>query len=177
MTSHPRPAVELVAVDAVRLEELIAAAVEDADPDDVTPPLGTGWTAERLGWLRTYHEDRRAGFEGGGDEETAAILLAGRVVGASRLQRTEAGHPREAEWGIWLVKSVRGQGIAGEVLRLAAARAVESGASRLVARTTADNEPAVRVMNRAGATIHPDGPGEVTATLDLATFSPPAWRR
>lgn len=164
---------ELVAVDAAVLDELVAAAVDGAAPDDVTPPLGTGWTQERLAWLRNYHEERRAGFAGDGDEETAAIRLGGRIIGGSRLQRTNPADFSEVEWGIWLVKGARGQGIAHRVLALAAQRAVQSGARRLVAHTTATNLPAIRVLERAGASIN-HGPGDtVTAQLALGADARP----
>lgn len=155
--------VELVAVDAGVLDELVAAAVADADPEDVTPPLGTGWTRERLAWLRTYHRERVAGFAGDGDEETAAIRLDGRIIGGTRLQRTDPADPTEVEWGIWLVKAARGQGIAHRVLALATQRAIQSGAQRLVAHTRSTNLPAIEVLQRAGASLHQEPGGTVTA--------------
>lgn len=166
--------VDLVPVDAGVLEELVAAAVGDADPDDVTPPLGTGWTRERLAWLRAYHQERVAGFAGGGAEETAAIRLDGRIIGGTRLQRTDPADPTEVEWGIWLVKGARGRGIAHRVLALATARAIQSGAQRLVAHTRSTNLPAIGVLQRAGASLHHGPSGTVTARLALGSDAPPA---
>lgn len=164
--------VELVGVDAEVLAELVTAATTGADPLDVTPPsLGEGWTPERLDWLRAYHTACFPGFAGGADEETCAIRLDGHVVGASRLRRTTASDPSEVEWGIWLVKLARGLGLARVVLWLAANRAVLSGASTLLARTTIDNEPALRVLQRANATIDHGANGTVFARLELGTHS------
>lgn len=162
--------VELVRVDAEVLADLVTAATIGADPLDVTPPaLGEGWTTERIDWLRAYHTECFPGFEGGADEETCAIRLDGHVVGASRLRRTTPNDPSELEWGIWLVKRARGLGLARVVLRLAANRAVLSGASTLVARTTIGNEPALRVLQRANATIDHSADGTVFARLELST--------
>lgn len=141
MPSDSAPGVQLVPVDPGVLDALLTAAIDGAEPDEVTPPLGPGWTPDRLTWLRTYHEERRVGFSGGGAEETRAVRVSGRIVGASRLQRTNPPDPTEVEWGIWLVKDARGQGVAHAVLTLEMARAARSGASRLVAHTTLDNPP------------------------------------
>lgn len=162
---------QLVRVDEAILDELITIAMTDADPDDVTPPLGDGWTSDRVAWLRAYHRERRTGFAGGGDEETSAIRFDGRVVGASRLHRANPDDAAELECGIWLVKSARGLGISRTVFRLAAERARQAGASRLVARTTAGNAAALRLLQRANAAIQPGPGGAVFASIELTDTS------
>lgn len=176
MTATKSQAVQLVPVVDRVLEELIQAAVADAEPDDVTPPLGEGWTVERVTWLRAYHRERRAGFTGGRDEETSAIRFDGRIVGASRLHRTNPADASELEWGIWLVRSARGQGIGQAVFRLAAKHAARAGARRIVARTTAGNEAALQLLRRVNAAVHPEPDGVVYAVLELTdVFAGEEW--
>ena len=101
--------VELMQIDEGVLARLVAAAMSDAAPDEVTPPMaGDRWGPERIEWLRRFHRDRRAGLEGPLGEPTWAVSLDGTVVGAARLKRT-AG-PAVLETGIWLTRSARGRG-------------------------------------------------------------------
>lgn len=168
----PDSRVVLVPVDAAVLDELIEVATTDTDPDDVTPPLGDGWTPERVAWLRAYHQQRRSGLAGG-DEETRAIRFDGRIVGATRLHRVDREDPSELEFGIWLAKSVRGLGLGGVVLRVAAERATRAGATRLTARTTQSNSAALRLLQRANATLEWGPDQAVSATLALQHCSSP----
>lgn len=163
---EPARSPELVPVDDDVLERLVAVATTDAAPDDVTPPLGEGWTSERVEWLRAFHTLRRTGLAGG-DEETAAVLVDARVVGATRLQRASAAAPDELECGIWLARSARGLGLGSAVLGLLRARAAELGAARLVARTTSDNAAVMALLRRAGAVVAEAGQGAVRAEIQL----------
>lgn len=165
MTSALQHSVELITVDEEVLAALVAVATADADPDDVTPPFGAGWTPQRIEWLQSFHRDRRAGLANG-DEETAAIRVDGRVVGATRLHRS-AETTGDLEYGVWLSKAARGKGLSAPVLDLVAQRAAQAGASRLIAITTAGNEPALRTLRRAGAELHRDEDGGVRATIML----------
>lgn len=160
------PEVELVAVDEVVLSRLVEVATTDAAADDVTPPLGDGWTPDRVEWLRAFHRLRRAGLADG-QEETAAIRVDGRIVGATRLHRSSPETPDQLECGIWLARSSRGLGLSKAVLPLLASRAVAAGASRIVAHTTASNTAAVAVLKRAGATLHSGPDGTVHAAVPL----------
>lgn len=165
MTIAQQHSVQLITVDEQVLAELIAVATEDADPDDVTPPLGAGWTPQRVEWLQSFHRDRRAGLANG-DEETAAIRVDGRVVGATRLHRS-AETTGDLEFGVWLTKAARGKRLSAPVLDLVAQRAAQAGASRLIATTIAGNEPALRTLRRAGAELHRDEVDGVRATIML----------
>lgn len=158
--------VALVPVDEAVLAELVLAATTDADPDEVTPALGRGWTAERVDWLRAFHRDRRAGLAGG-DEETSAVRVADTIVGATRLHRVRPELPDELEYGVWFVRAVRGRGLSRVVFELAVARAMRAGALRLIASTTMDNEPAVRSLRRAGAALSVRVDGSVLAVVPL----------
>ncbi|TRY17313.1 GNAT family N-acetyltransferase [Tessaracoccus rhinocerotis] len=159
---------KLVPVDEAVLDELIGVAMSDAEPDDVTPPLGDGWTTSRVEWLRAFHRQRRAGLSGG-DEETAAIRTGNRIVGATRLHRSSIEDPEQLEYGIWLARSARGRGLSHEVLRLVAARAVALGASRLVLRTKSSNAPVIATLRRAGASIQQGCDGNVVGVIALDT--------
>ncbi|MEV1132396.1 GNAT family protein [Agromyces sp. NPDC049794] len=165
--SHSPPEVELITVDEVVLSRLVEVATTDAAPDDVTPPLGDGWTPDRVEWLRAFHRLRRVGLAHG-EEETSAIRVDGRIVGATRLHRSSPETPDQLECGIWLARSSRGLGLSKTVLRLLASRAVSAGASRIVARTTAGNAAAIAVLKRAGARLRngPDGAVHAVVPLD-----------
>lgn len=163
--------VELVVVDEEVLNELVAVATTDAAPDEVTPPLGEGWTPDRVEWLRAFHRLRRTGFAGG-DEQTSAIRVGGRIVGAVRLHRSSPQTPDALEWGIWLAASWRGRGLSAVVLRLVAERAAALGASRLTARTTSTNASAIATLRRAGAVIRHGDDDSVHAEILLERRSP-----
>lgn len=159
----PSPHLELVPVEESVLEEMVAVAVTDADPDEVTPPGEPDWGPDRIAWLRNFHRTCRAGLTDG-DQLTAAVRVDGRVAGAIRLERVSPG---ELEYGVWLARAARGQGLSAALLPLVVERAVNAGAHRLVARTTAENEPAVATLRRAGARIAL-GPGSaVSAVIEL----------
>lgn len=165
--SGNRSKVELVFVDEDVLEELVTVATTDAAPDEVTPPLGKGWTPERVEWLHDFHRRRRDGLAGDEKEETAAIRVNGRMIGATRLHRASPEAPDRLEWGIWLARSSRGLGLGDAVLRLIAARARMVGASRLVAETTATNAPMIATLRRAGAILSKGADGVVHAEILL----------
>lgn len=95
--------VTLVDVDEDVLARLLRVAVEDADPDEVTPPLAPGWAPQRRDWFLAYHRACRAGsagadgvggfagvggvggFAGERRERTWAVVVGGEPVGAVRL--------------------------------------------------------------------------------------------
>ena len=161
-SAEPSPAiVNLVDVSEAVLEQLLSVAVQDADADEVTPPVGvaSGWNSERISWFREYHHDA-AGLDGPTQQKSWAISSGGELAGSIRLKRTGAG---TLETGIWLGRSFRGNGIARKALRLVMDRAAESGAAVLEAETTAGNAAALVLLRSAGATFeHGDGGGEAT---------------
>ena len=149
-SAEPSPAdVRLVDVDEPVLEQLLTVAIQDADPDEVTPPLGSasGWNSERISWFREYHH-AAAGLDGPAQQKSWAIRSDGELAGSIRLQRTG---PDSLETGIWLGRSFRGRGIAREALRLVIERAAASGAAVLAADTTAGNAAALVLLRSAGA--------------------------
>lgn len=148
------PGVVLLDVSDDVLERLLELAQGDADPDEVTPPLGAGWTAERVHWFRTYHRDAMAGLDGASHEKSWAILSGGRMAGSIRLKRTG---PRAVETGIWLGRSFRGQGIGRLAFRLVAAEAAAAGATLLEAETTSVNRAAQALLHSAGASLTGEG--------------------
>jgi len=94
--------VELRPVDEDVLERLVAVAVADSAPGEVTPPLtpGSAWTAERVDWLRAFHRERRAGRSGPHREATwcalAAVVEEARSWGAVELRADTTGGNRSA---------------------------------------------------------------------------------
>lgn len=157
--------VRLVAVDEVVLDALVAAARRDADPDDVTPPLGTGWGPERERWLRAFHTDRRDGLAGRLHEATWAVLVGSTVGGGVRLRATD--DPDVLETGIWLTRAVRGRGVGTSALTLVVGRARDAGAREVTADTTASNLPMTTVLDRLGFRVQPGAGAAVHARLDL----------
>jgi RimJ/RimL family protein N-acetyltransferase len=155
----------LVSVDDPVLDRLIGAAVADADPDDVTPPLGTGWTAARTAWLESFHRSRRDRIDGLGFEATWAVVVGGEVVGSVRLEQMET--PETLEMGIWLTRRARRRGIGlasmTELLRVAG----QNGARVVRAETTINNTPALALLRRLGFDLAPATEERVEAELVL----------
>ena len=149
-SAEPNPAtVELVDVSEPVLEQLLTVAIQDADADEVTPPLGSasGWNSERISWFREYHH-AAVGLSGPAQQKSWAISSDGELAGSIRLKRTGAD---SLETGIWLGRSFRGHGIARVALRLVMERAASSGAAVLEAETTAGNAAALVLLRSAGA--------------------------
>ncbi|MBD3934899.1 GNAT family N-acetyltransferase [Streptomyces chumphonensis] len=153
--------VQLRPLDAALLSALLEAAVADADPEEVMPPVPgpPGWTdARREAFLR-FHRGRAQGLAADPVEATYAVLLTGpdgeasggrRVVGAARLCPVPSGDG-EAEAGLWLGRSVRRTGVGGAAFRLLVEEARAAGRSGVVAATTPDNQGARRLLAALGA--------------------------
>ncbi|MBO1269422.1 GNAT family N-acetyltransferase [Arthrobacter cavernae] len=155
--------VQLLDVSEDVLELLLGLALGDAEPDEVTPPLGLGWNAARIEWFRKYHRDAMTGLDGASREKSWAIVSGGRIAGSIRLKRSG---PAAVETGIWLGRSFRGQGIGRLALRLVAAEAAAAGATVLGAETTPANRAAQALLRSAGASLSGEF-GSVRAQLPL----------
>ncbi|WP_321164506.1 GNAT family N-acetyltransferase [Arthrobacter sp. Soil763] len=164
----------LTEVTALVLEQLLALAVHDADPDDVTPPLGSaaGWNPERIAWFRAYHR-AACGLDGPAREKTWAVTAGGAVAGSVRLRRVPdlsgPGHGVAVETGIWLGRQFRGRGIGVPALLLVKAEAAALGAGLLVRRRQSRcSGPAAlrrrRTHPRRPARHRPDHPGLTAAS-------------
>ncbi|MEU1953218.1 GNAT family N-acetyltransferase [Nocardia rhamnosiphila] len=153
--------IELEPLTENNLAALLAAAVADADPSEVMPPVAgePGWTAQRKQAFLEFHRGRALRAEEP-VELTYVITVDGRAVGAARLEYQ--GDSFEA--GVWIGRSHRGRGVGRAVagkLRIAAAAA---GIRQIVAVTTDDNAAARRLLP-AGTPIGEDG--TVRATVEL----------
>jgi RimJ/RimL family protein N-acetyltransferase len=142
--------VALVPVDEPVLARLVGAAVADATPDEVTPPVASGnrWTPERIEWLRRFHRDRRMGLDGPLGEASWAVTAGGDVVGAVRLKRM--AEPDVLETGIWLTRSARGKGVGRKAIADVLERARAHGARAVRADTSPENAAALHVLQRLG---------------------------
>ena len=160
------PDVRLADVDEPMLERLLAIAMDDASPDEVTPPLGDGpgWNADRTDWFRAYHRSAAAGLDGPAREKSWAILCDGSPAGSVRLKRAAAG---TAETGIWVGRSFRGRGVGSAALDLVLVEARLAGLRQVLARTTAGNIGAQRLLAAAGARLTHDDGGAVGAAVVL----------
>ncbi|MEC5190909.1 MULTISPECIES: GNAT family N-acetyltransferase [unclassified Arthrobacter] len=165
------PPVLLIDVSGRVLEQLLTVAIQDADADEVTPPLGsaTGWNSERISWFREYHL-AAAALDGPAQEKTWAINAGGELAGSVRLKRTGAD---SLETGIWLGRGFRGRGVAREALRLVIGRAAASGAAVLEAYTTAGNTAALVLLRSAGAELEEGGASEAAAVPVRARIALP----
>ncbi len=150
----PMPRVELRLLDEANLSELLDAAVADADPADVMPPVSgpPGWTEDRRRAFCDFHRSRSIATAEPA-ESTYVITLDDRVIGAARLQPSGGS----VEMGIWIGRSHRGRGIgrlvAAELLTLAQ----QTDATRIVASTTSHNTAAQQLLRGIGATLTPTG--------------------
>lgn len=168
---------ELVEVDEAVLGELVEVAVRDAHPNEVTPPLSAGeeWTAARVEWLRSFHEDRRGGLLGAGRESTWAVRAGGVVVGAARLKRAASAGSVEA--GVWLCRSARGRGIGRRTMVALIEQAASAGAEEVRAETAEGNHAAVAVLRGLGFEISVAGtaagalPGRPGGRPVMASFA------
>lgn len=164
----PAPAqVRLTDIDEPLLAQLLQLALRDASPAEVTPPLGEGqdWNAARIDWFRAYHRAAAAGLDGPAAEKSWAVLCDGEPAGCIRLKRT--GEGTSAETGIWLGRSYRGRGVGNAAVALVLAEARRAGLQQVVARTTAGNTGAQRILTSAGAALTHDGDGAVSAVVEL----------
>jgi RimJ/RimL family protein N-acetyltransferase len=154
-TGRPEPragvGVELLDVDETVLSRMVGAAVSDAAPDEVTPPLaGPHWGPERIEWLRRFHRDRRMGLDGPLGEATWAVAVDGAIVGAVRLKRM--AEPDVLETGIWLARPARGKGVARTAIADVLEHARAHGARAVRADTSRENASALYVLQRLGFT-------------------------
>ncbi|MGW1239284.1 GNAT family N-acetyltransferase [Streptomyces bobili] len=160
-----RSDVTLHPLDRTLLTELLLAAVEDADPLEVMPPVEgpQGWTRERRSAFLRFHESRS--LAANPVETTFAIAAGGRVVGAARLcpVETRAG---TAEAGVWIGRSHRGAGVGGAVLELLLDRARAAGFTSVCVSTTPHNLAVRALMAGIGVELVHDGEG-LTACVDL----------
>ena len=163
---EPAPSgVELLDVDETVLSRLVGAALQDAEPDEVTPPMaGARWGPERIEWLRRLHRDRRLGLEGPLGEATWAVAVDGEVVGGVRLKKT--AEPGVLETGIWLTRPARGKGVARTAIALVLERARAHGARAVRADTSPENASAIYVLQRLGFRTSVEG-DRVVAVRDV----------
>lgn len=161
-----RADVTLRRLDESLLEDLLEAAVADADPLEVMPPVAgpAGWTAERRAAFLRFHRSRSLAAEP--VESTYAILVGdATVVGAARLHPLE-GPKHAAEAGVWIGRSHRGGGVGSAVLRHLLVLARADGFDFLFVSTTADNVASRRVLAGMGVDLVRDG-DSVTGWVDL----------
>ena len=162
--------VSLVDVDEPILERLISAAVADASVNEVTAPISVGndWSPPRIEWLREFHRTRRDGLNGRRREATWAIVVGAEVVGSVRLRQTAETGILEA--GIWLTRRVRGHGVARAAMADLLQKAVMLGARAVRAETTADNAPALGLLEQFGFELARNNEGTIiTAVLAFDT--------
>jgi RimJ/RimL family protein N-acetyltransferase len=160
--------VTLVDIDEAVLAAVVDAAVRDAEPNEVTPPIDAvdEWTDARVDWMRDLHRSCRAGLAGPTGQATWAVFHDGRVVGAVRLKRTGDGSVLET--GIWLTRSARGHGVAVSAVQAVVGKAADFGAKAVYAETTLGNVRAQGALRQVGfALSRGPRPDEVRALLRL----------
>jgi RimJ/RimL family protein N-acetyltransferase len=155
--------ISLIELDETQLARLLEAAVADADPLEVMPPVDgpSGWNAERRLAFLEFHRGRSIGTDNP-VETTYVIEVDGQVIGAARLEPTGD----DVEAGVWIGRSWRGRGAGKLVAAELLAMAGKTGAARFVASTTADNSAARKLLGGIGAEMTTDG-DDVEAALEL----------
>jgi RimJ/RimL family protein N-acetyltransferase len=175
-----RSDVTLRPLDEKVLRDLLDAAVADADPREVMPPLeadpdagaADAWTPERRSAFLRFHRTRSLAAEP--VEITYAVAVGKAVVGAVRLFPLAAGERAArpaAEAGVWLMRSYRGAGVGDAAFRHLLGLARTQGIERLYVHTTAENTAARALIAALGATVVRGGSSgaggaAVTAWLD-----------
>ncbi|MFI1357503.1 GNAT family N-acetyltransferase [Streptomyces sp. NPDC020898] len=166
-----RSDVTLRLLDRTLLTELLHAAVEDADPLEVMPPVEgpggpDGWTPERRSAFVRFHESRSLAADP--VETTFAIAVSGRVVGAARLCPVEK-QAGTAEAGVWIGRSHRGVGVGGAVLELLLEQARAAGFTSVYVSTEPHNTAVRALLAGIGVDLVPDCPDgdALTARVDL----------
>lgn len=167
-----RPDVTLRQLDEDLLQDLLEAAVADADPHEVMPPVAgpAGWTAERRTAFSRFHRSRSLSADP--VEVTYAIVVGDAVVGAARLCPVQ-GAEHTVEAGVWIGRSHRGSGVGGQVLHHLLALARAGGFDSLFVSTTPDNTASQRLLTALGADLVREGDA-VTAQVDLHSTGAPA---
>ena len=151
-----RSDVTLHPLDRARLRDLLNAAVEDADPLEVMPPVpGPGaWTPQRRSAFVRFHESRSLSVHP--VETTFVIDVSGRAVGAARLCPVE-GQDGTVEAGVWIGRSHRGAGVGAAVLELLLDQARAKGCDQVYVSTTPQNGAVRALMDGIGVELVPDG--------------------
>ncbi|MGH3977795.1 MAG: GNAT family N-acetyltransferase [Pseudonocardiaceae bacterium] len=142
--------VELRLLSEENLTELLDAAVSDAGPDEVMPPVPgpPGWTEGRRRAFCDFHRSRSIGT-GEPVETTYVITLDDRVIGAARLEPSGDS----VVMGVWIGRSRRGRGIGRLVTADLLALARRTGAGTITASTTPGNAAAQQLLRGIGATL------------------------
>ncbi|MFI5609300.1 GNAT family N-acetyltransferase [Amycolatopsis sp. NPDC051903] len=167
MTGAPDSEIVLTPLDEPALRRLLEAAVADADPLEVMPPVDgpPGWTPERREAFLAFHR-RRSLDPDTAIETTWVVEVDGRAAGAARLQPVHGNAALAVEAGVWLCRSLRGRGIGKRVTEVLLEAARDGGAARFIASTTVANTAARRLLSGTGADLDVRGEG-VDASLEL----------
>jgi RimJ/RimL family protein N-acetyltransferase len=167
-----RTDVKLYRLNQRLLAELLHAAVTDADPLEVMPPVKgpSGWTPERRAAFVQFHEARSLSADP--LETTFAITVAEQVAGAARLCPVD-GQTGTAEAGVWIGRTHRGAGVGTAVLELLLNRASAQGFTTVYVSTTPDNTAVRSLLSARGVVLVPDGDA-LTAHIELITGPPGA---
>ena len=157
----------LIPLDEPELARLLEAAVADADPLEVMPPVDGpgGWNDTRREAFLSFHR-RRSLNPDTAIETTWLIEADGRAAGAAWLRPVSGRTAMEVEAGVWLGRSMRGRGIGKRVAEVLLDAARDGGAVRFVATTTVDNAAARRLLSSTGAELDVHG-ADVDARLEL----------
>ncbi|MCB5169245.1 GNAT family N-acetyltransferase [Streptomyces bambusae] len=160
-----RTDVTLHPLDEARLRALLAAAVADADPREVMPPVDgpPGWTQARQDAFLAFHRSRALAAEP--VEVTYTIDVGGVVSGAARLCPLDEPLGT-VEAGVWIGRSQRGAGVGGAVLQRMIGLARTAGFGALHISTKPENTAVLRLLDGLGAVAVREG-DSVTSWIDL----------
>ena len=140
--------VRLRPVDDATLSLLVRAALEDAAPDEVTPPLTPGTPGRRSASTgSSASTSTRAGLDGPAGEATWAVELDGASSERSGSSARRSRGPRDRH----LADPRRaGEGVGRRALGAVLEQAAALGAHEVRADTTRGNGPALAVLRDLG---------------------------
>src|SRR5688572_23830663 len=109
--------IQLLRLDQQSLRELLAMAVDEAEPDETMPPMvgAPGWTPMRQAAFMGFFEPMLAGFQGPKRTVLYGIKIDGLMAGFIRMKLTD--QPGVAETGMWVGRTWRGLGAGTAALR------------------------------------------------------------
>jgi RimJ/RimL family protein N-acetyltransferase len=150
MTAIPFPR------DGLRIDELLVRPPVPADVPAIAPAFFDEGVGGEAGMpkltepeIRTFVEEQMGPLKATGRLCPLVIVDGEHIVGGASLSNYDQLRDR-VEIGYWLFPKGRGRGIATRVTRALAEHAFHVGILRVEAVVRPENEPSIRVLERAG---------------------------
>jgi RimJ/RimL family protein N-acetyltransferase len=145
--------IQIFRLDQQSLRELLAMAIDEADPDETMPPMvgAPGWTPMRQAAFLGHFEPMLAGFEGPKQTVIHGIKVDGLMAGFIRMTLTD--RPGVVVTGLWIGRTWRGLGAGTAAVRELLNEAARNRIHTVIAETTPENKAAIGALRKVGATL------------------------